>query len=101
MTRFEFNSHLKCRLFVDRGGVELLLQLYNLPALPSTFGSTNGSNYLTQALRMVVVPSQLAHVGPLLQSSLLRQLDMAKQVRCAHTFVCERVARKEVLRVSL
>ena len=33
-----------CRLFVERGGVELLLTLYRLPRLPPTFGSTNASH---------------------------------------------------------
>lgn len=32
------------RLFVERGGVELLLALYRLPRLPPTFGSTNASH---------------------------------------------------------
>jgi hypothetical protein len=35
---------LYCRLFVERGGVELLLTLYRLPRLPPTFGSTNASH---------------------------------------------------------
>lgn len=32
------------RLFVERGGVDLLLTLYRLPRLPPTFGSTNASH---------------------------------------------------------
>ncbi len=32
------------RLFVEKGGVELLLTLYRLPRLPPTFGSTNASH---------------------------------------------------------
>lgn len=35
---------LSRRLFVERGGVELLLTLYRLPRLPPTFGSTNASH---------------------------------------------------------
>ena len=32
------------RHFVERGGVSLLLALYQLPRLPPTFGSTNASH---------------------------------------------------------
>jgi hypothetical protein len=47
------------RLFVEAGGVDLMLRLYRLPGLPATFGSTNASHSLLMAFRAL-----LGHVSP-------------------------------------
>ncbi|KAL4856977.1 E3 ubiquitin-protein ligase UPL1 [Chlorella vulgaris] len=68
------------KLFVERGGVELLLTLYRLPRLPPTFGSTNASHSLLVSFRVFTTQhssAQLPHIFGLLRAALLTQLDAA------------------------
>ncbi|KAI3425184.1 hypothetical protein D9Q98_008953 [Chlorella vulgaris] len=68
------------KLFVERGGVELLLTLYRLPRLPPTFGSTNASHSLLVSFRVFTThhaSAQLPHIFGLLRAALLTQLDAA------------------------
>jgi hypothetical protein len=67
-------------MFVERGGAELLLALYRLPALPPTFGSTNASHSLLSTFRMLMQPASGVEVMRLftpLKTALTQQLDVA------------------------
>lgn len=46
-----FSNHDTCQKFVQQGGVEVLLQLYKLPKLPPTFGSSSASHSLLAMFR--------------------------------------------------
>ena len=54
-----FSNHDTCSKFVQQGGVEVLLQLYTLPKLPPTFGSSSASHSLLAMFR-----SLTAHNAP-------------------------------------
>ena len=72
------------RLFIQQGGIELLLALYRLPKLPPTFGSSSAAHALTATFRTLT----MQHAQPLskhLSSVLNQQLDQALEsakVRC-------------------
>ena len=66
------------RLFIQQGGIELLLALYRLPRLPPTFGSSSAAHALTATFRTLT----MQHAQPLskhLSSVLNQQLDQALQ----------------------
>lgn len=61
-----FSNHDTCQKFVQQGGVEVLLQLYKLPKLPPTFGSSSASHSLLAMFR-----SLTAHNASDISSKLL------------------------------
>ena len=76
-----FSNHDTCQKFVQQGGVEVLLQLYKLPKLPPTFGSSSASHSLLAMFRSLIghnasdISSQLQ---PALASQFLVTLESAK-----------------------
>ena len=67
-----FSNHDTCQKFVQQGGVECLLQLYKLPKLPSTFGSSSASHSLLATFRALTVHSA-ADIATRLQPALASQ----------------------------
>lgn len=67
-----FSNHDTCQKFVQQGGVECLLQLYKLPKLPPTFGSSSASHSLLATFRALTVHSA-ADIATRLQPALASQ----------------------------
>ena len=67
-----FSNHDTCQKFVQQGGVECLLQLYKLPKLPPTFGSSSASHSLLATFRALTVHSA-AEIATRLQPALASQ----------------------------
>lgn len=82
-----FSNHDTCQKFVQQGGVECLLQLYKLPKLPPTFGSSSASHSLLATFRALTVHSA-ADIATRLQPALASQfrvtLETAKVCPLCH-----------------
>ena len=76
-----FSNHDTCSKFVQQGGVELLLQLYRLPKLPPTFGSSSASHSLLAMFRSLTAhnaPDISTRLQPALASQFQVTLDTAQ-----------------------
>lgn len=76
-----FSNHDTCQKFVQQGGVECLLQLYKLPKLPPTFGSSSASHSLLATFRALTVhsaPDLASRLQPALASQFRVTLETAK-----------------------
>lgn len=78
-----FSNHDTCQKFVQQGGVECLLQLYKLPKLPPTFGSSSASHSLLATFR-----SLTAHSSADIATRLLPALSSQFQVTLETAQVC-------------
>ena len=78
-----FSNHDTCQKFVQQGGVECLLQLYQLPKLPPTFGSSSASHSLLATFRALTVHSA-SDIASRLQPALASHI----QVTLANAKVC-------------
>ena len=70
-----FSNHDTCQKFVQQGGVECLLQLYKLPKLPPTFGSSSASHSLLATFRALTVHSA-SDIATRLQPALASQFQV-------------------------
>ena len=70
-----FSNHDTCQKFVQQGGVECLLQLYKLPKLPPTFGSSSASHSLLATFRSLTSHSS-ADIATRLQPALASQFQI-------------------------
>ena len=78
-----FSNHDTCSKFVQQGGVEVLLQLYTLPKLPPTFGSSSASHSLLAMFR-----SLTAHNAPDISVRLQPALAAQFQATLSTAEVC-------------
>jgi hypothetical protein len=67
-----FSNHDTCSKFVQQGGVEVLLQLYKLPKLLPTFGSSSASHSLLAMFRSLTAHNS-SDISSKLQPSLSSQ----------------------------
>lgn len=75
------NSPDTSSMFVDRGGVQLLLNMYKLPHLPAVFGSSSASHGLLTAFRSFApqhAPVISKHLRDALGLQLAAAIDSAK-----------------------
>ena len=70
-----FANHDTCTKFVQQGGIECLLQLYKLPKLPPTFGSSSASHSLLATFRSLTAHSS-ADIASRLQPALASQFQI-------------------------
>lgn len=68
-----FGNNDTSRLFVHRGGVNSLLQLYDLPKLAPSFGSHSPLHAVTAALRMLA-QGHAKHISKYIAVHLRRRL---------------------------
>ncbi len=76
-----FSNHDTCQKFVQQGGVEVLLQLYKLPKLPPTFGSSSASHSLLAMFRSLTAHNASdisSKLQPALASQFLITLETAE-----------------------
>ena len=66
------------RLFVQRGGVQALLPLYELPLLEPSFGSHSPLHALTSALRALAQTPSQKHISKLLAAALQSRLKVMR-----------------------
>ncbi|KAK3268281.1 E3 ubiquitin-protein ligase upl1 [Cymbomonas tetramitiformis] len=66
------------RLFVEKGGIQLLLRMYSLPGLPLTFGGSSAMHMLSAAFR-AFIPSHAAALSKHVRSELHTQLRKAEE----------------------
>lgn len=74
-----FSNHDTCSKFVQQGGVEVLLQLYRLPKLPPTFGSSSASHSLLAMFRSLTAHNS-SDISSKLQPSLSSQFTITLQL---------------------
>ncbi|DBB00800.1 TPA: hypothetical protein ACH3X1_000730 [Trebouxia sp. C0004] len=74
-----FSNHDTCSKFVQQGGVEVLLQLYKLPKLPPTFGSSSASHSLLAMFRSLTAHNS-SDISSKLQPSLSSQFTITLQL---------------------
>ena len=80
-----FSNHDTCQKFVQQGGVEVLLQLYKLPKLPPTFGSSSASHSLLAMFRSLTAhnASEISSkLQPVLSSQFAVTLESAEVSHC-------------------
>ncbi len=76
-----FSNHDTCSKFVQQGGVEVLLQLYRLPKLPPTFGSSSASHSLLAMFRSLTAHNSSdisSKLQPSLSSQFMITLELAE-----------------------